>query len=252
MEVDDVTGIGPFSTYPRTSVVEGNQVVRLIGSPYRFRDYRANLEVVFQNKVQTSEYRAVGHPIACAVTETLVDHAARKLALDPFQIRCRNIITQDLYPYTSPTGYKFERLSHEACLDKMQALMDYPACEKSRQGCGKRASIAESESRVRRDYQSLARLLRRRWRAFSAQDGAIIKITPSGDVRCLILGEHGQGTETIIAQIVADQLGIDYEAVRVITGDTDVTPHGGATGRPEARESAERPRFRLACKAKPS
>ena len=69
MKVDDVTAIGAFSSYPRTSVVEGNQVVRLIGAPYRFRNYRANLSVVFQNKVQTSRYRAVGHPVACLVTE---------------------------------------------------------------------------------------------------------------------------------------------------------------------------------------
>ena len=230
MEVDDVTAIGPFSTYPRTSVVEGNQVVRLIGAPYRFRDYRANLEVVFQNKVQTSQYRAVGHPIACAVTETLVDQAARKLGLDPFEIRRRNIITQDMYPYTSPTGYKFERLSHEACLEKMQALMDY-------------ARLRDEQAALREKgiYRGIGIALfveiTNPSPAFygvggahvSAQDGAIIKLTPSGEVHCLIsVGEHGQGTETIIAQIVADQLGIDYEAVRVITGDTDVTPHGGA------------------------
>ena len=230
MEVDDVTAIGPFSTYPRTSVVEGNQVVRLIGAPYRFRDYRANLEVVFQNKVQTSQYRAVGHPIACAVTETLVDQAARKLGLDPFEIRRRNIITQDMYPYTSPTGYKFERLSHEACLEKMQALMDY-------------ARLRDEQAALREKgiYRGIGIAgfveITNPSPAFygvggahvSAQDGAIIKLTPAGEVHCLIsVGEHGQGTETIIAQIVADQLGIDYEAVRVITGDTDVTPHGGA------------------------
>ncbi len=62
MEVDDVTGIGPFSAYPRTSAVEGNQVVRLMGGPYAHRNYRASLKVVFQNKVMMSQYRAVGHP----------------------------------------------------------------------------------------------------------------------------------------------------------------------------------------------
>ena len=217
IEVDDVTAIGPFSTYPRTSVVEGNQVVRLIGAPYRFRDYRANLEVVFQNKVQTSQYRAVGHPIACAVTETLVNHAARKLGLDPFEIRRRNIITQDLYPYTSPTGYKFERLSHEACLDKMQALMAYPRLRKEQAALREKgvyrgigiALFAEITNPSPAFYGVGGAPV-------SAQDGAIIKLTPSGEVHCLIsVGEHGQGTETIIAQILADQLGIDYEAVRV-------------------------------------
>ncbi|KAB2912632.1 MAG: xanthine dehydrogenase family protein molybdopterin-binding subunit [Hyphomicrobiaceae bacterium] len=230
MEADDVTAIGPYSTYPRTSVVEGNQVVRLIGAPYRFRDYRADLNVVFQNKVQTSQYRAVGHPIACAVTETLVDRAARKLGIDPFEIRRRNIITQDMYPYTSPTGYTFERLSHEACLDKLHALMDYPRLRLEQEALRKQgihrgigiAMFVEITNPSPAFYGvGGARI--------SAQDGAIVKITPSGEVHCLIsVGEHGQGTETIVGQIVADGLGVDHGAVRVFTGDTDVTPHGGA------------------------
>jgi carbon-monoxide dehydrogenase large subunit len=230
MQVEDVTAIGAFSTYPRTSVVEGNQVIRLIGAPYTFRDYRADLSVVFQNKVQTSQYRAVGHPVACAVTESLVDRAARKIGIDPFEIRRRNIITQDMYPYTSPTGYRFERLSHEACLDKLHALMDYPGLVAEQQalrgkgihrGIGIAMFVEITNPSPTFYGVGGARI--------SAQDGAIVKITPSGEVQCLIsVGEHGQGTETIVAQIVAEQLGVDYDSVRVITGDTDTTPQGGA------------------------
>jgi carbon-monoxide dehydrogenase large subunit len=65
--------------FPRTSAIEGNQVVNLVGGPYKHKQYRANLNVVFQNKTPTCQYRGVGHPIACAVTEGLVDLAARKL-----------------------------------------------------------------------------------------------------------------------------------------------------------------------------
>jgi aerobic carbon-monoxide dehydrogenase large subunit len=230
MKVDDVTAIGAFSSFPRTSVVEGNQVVRLMGAPYRLRNYRGDLSVVFQNKVQTSQYRAVGHPIACAVTEALIDGIARRLGLDPFEIRRRNIVTQEMYPYTSPTGYKFERLSHEACLDNLHAMMDYPALRRQQQ-----------ELRARGIYRGIGIAMfveiTNPSPAFygvggariSSQDGAIVKITPSGEVQCLIsIGEHGQGTETIIGQIVAENLGVDRESVRVITGDTDVTPYGGA------------------------
>ena len=229
MKVDDVTAIGAFSSYPRTSVVEGNQVVRLIGAPYRFRDYRADLAVVFQNKVQTSQYRAVGHPIACAVTETLVDRAARKVGLDPFEMRRRNIITQDMYPYTSPTGYKFERLSHEICLERLHALMDYPRLRESQglrsqavyRGIGIAIFVEITNPSPAFYGVGGARI--------SAQDGAVVKITPSGEVQCLIsIGEHGQGTETIVGQIVAENLGVDFQSVHVITGDTDVTPQGGA------------------------
>ncbi len=67
------------------------------------------------------------------MTEGLVDDVARRVGLDPFEIRRRNIITQDMYPYTSPTGYKFERLSHEQCLDKLHDMMDYPQLVKEQQ-----------------------------------------------------------------------------------------------------------------------
>lgn len=231
MDVDDVTAIGPFSTYPRTSVVEGNQVIRLIGAPYTFRDYRAELAVVFQNKTQTSQYRAVGHPIACAVTERLVDMAAMRLGLDPFAIRRRNVIRDDMYPYTSPTGYKFERLSHEACLDKLHAMMGYErlrqeqAALRSRgvyRGIGIAAFVEITNPSPAFYGVGGARI--------SAQDGAIVMVTPSGEIRCLVsVTEQGQGTETVMGQIVAEGLGVDRDLVKVITGDTEVTPHGGAT-----------------------
>ena len=68
-EIDDLTGIGPYSMYPRTSAIEANQVVNLVGGPYTTKNYRARARVVFQNKNVMCQYRAVGHPIACSVTE---------------------------------------------------------------------------------------------------------------------------------------------------------------------------------------
>lgn len=231
MDVLDLTAIGAFSTYPRTSVVEGNQVIRLIGAPYRFKNYRATLEVIFQNKVQTSQYRAVGHPIACAVTERLVDIAATKIGLDPLAIRAQNVIADDAYPQTSPTGYRFEALSHQACLNRLREIMDYDALRAEQVELRKRglyrgigiATFVEITNPSPAFYGvGGARI--------SSQDGATVSLTPSGEVRCLIsVTEQGQGTEAIISQIVADQLGLAQEHVKVITGDTEVTPHGGAT-----------------------
>ncbi|CAN7706375.1 xanthine dehydrogenase family protein molybdopterin-binding subunit [Neorhizobium sp. LjRoot104] len=231
MDVDDITAIGPFSSYPRTSAVEGNQVIRLMGAPYDFSSYRANLSVVFQNKVQTSQYRAVGHPIACAVTECLVDAAARGLGLDPFEIRERNLIPDNSYPRISPTGYQFEKLSHQVCLARLKSIMNYDALRAEQadlrakgtlRGIGIALFVEITNPSPAFYGVGGARI--------SAQDGAILKLTPSGEVHCSIsVTEQGQGTETIIGQIVADQLGVDREKVRVMTGDTDTTPHGGAT-----------------------
>ena len=231
MDVEDVTGIGAFSTYPRTSVVEGNQVFRLIGAPYRLKTYRADLQVVFQNKVQTSQYRAVGHPIACAVTERMMDLAAGKAGLDVFDMRARNLIADDAYPWETPTGYRFEALSHEACLAKLRSMMDYDGLRAEQQSLRRRgihrgigiAAFVEISNPSPAFYGvGGARI--------SSQDGVILSIMPSGDVRCLIsVTEQGQGTEAVIGQVVAEHVGVERERVRVITGDTEVTPHGGAT-----------------------
>jgi len=231
MDVEDVTGIGAFSAYPRTSVVEGNQVYRLMGAPYTFRNYRADLQVVFQNKVQMSQYRAVGHPVACTVTERLVDMIADKTAQDVFDIRSRNLIPDDAYPCTSPTGYQFEALSHHACLAKLKEMMDYD-----------RLRVEQAELRTKGIHRGIGIAtfveITNPGPAFygvggariSSQDGAMIKVTPSGDVHCSIsVTELGQGTETIIGQIVAEHLGVDSNRIKVMTGDTDTTPHGGAT-----------------------
>src|SRR5437588_2424072 len=122
-EIDDLTGIGPYSVYPRTSGIEANQVVNLVGGPYRCPNYRARARVVFQNKNVMCQYRAVGHPIATSVTENLVEMAAARIGIDPLEIRRRNLFPDDGYPCTTAAGLKFEQLSHHACLDKLIGMM---------------------------------------------------------------------------------------------------------------------------------
>jgi carbon-monoxide dehydrogenase large subunit len=230
-EIDDLTGIGPYSMFPRTSAIEGNQVVNLVGGPYKHKQYRARLDVVFQNKTPTCQYRGVGHPIACAVTEGLVDLAARSIGMDPLEIRRRNVIPDDAYPATGASGIKLEVLSHEQCLEKIEALMDYPALLAEQKtlrergiyrGIGFAALIELTNPSAAFYGVGGARI--------SSQDGATMRLDPSGAVTLMSsVGEQGQGNEGIFRQIAADAVGVDLEKVRVVTGDTDVTPYGGGT-----------------------
>src|SRR5262249_59806822 len=101
---DDLTGIGPYSVYPRTSGIEANQIVNLTGGPYTCPNYRARARVVFQNKNVMCQYRAVGHPIATAVTEGLIELAAAKIRMHPPPIRRRNPNPDDPPPPPAPPG----------------------------------------------------------------------------------------------------------------------------------------------------
>jgi carbon-monoxide dehydrogenase large subunit len=231
LKLDDLTGIGPYSVYPRTSAVEGNQVARLTPGVYKLRDYAATVRVVLQNKTPMCQYRAVGHPVAFAVMEGLVDRVARELQLDPVDLRRRNMLTADMYPYTAATGYFFERLSHEASLDTLLTLSDYAAL------CAERDRL-----RARGVYRGLGLCmfieLTTPGPAFygvggariSSQDGCTVKLEPTGKVTCLTgVTEQGQGTDTMLAQVVASAVGVPLEDVRVLTGDTMVAPYGGGT-----------------------
>jgi carbon-monoxide dehydrogenase large subunit len=230
-EIDALTGIGPYSVYPRTSGIEANQIVNLTGGPYTCPNYRALARVVFQNKNVMCQYRAVGHPIATAVTEGLVELAALKIGMDPLEIRRRNLIRDDAYPAAGPSGIKFEQLSHHASLDKLVAMMDYKALRAEQEALRRQgicrgigfASFIEVTNPSAAFYGvGGARI--------SSQDGATVKLDATGAVTCHSgVTEQGQGAEAVMAQVVASAFGVPIERVRIVTGDTDNTPYGGGT-----------------------
>src|SRR5437899_2181907 len=230
-ELDDLTAIGPYSVYPRTSGIEGNQVVNLTGGPYRHQKYRAKMHVVFTNKNVTCQYRAVGHPIAVALTEGIIDLAAQKLGMDAAEFRRKNLIPDDAYPYTFPSGIKFEKLSHHKSLDLLLKITNYSQLrEEQRQlrskgiyrGIGLAAMIEVTNPSPAFYGVGGARI--------SAQDGATLRLEPTGmlTVMCSVT-EQGQGTEAVFAQVAASAVAVTLDKVRVITGDTAVTPYGGGT-----------------------
>ncbi len=230
-DIDDLTGIGPYSVYPRTSGIEANQIVNLVGAPYICPNYRARARVVFQNKNVMCQYRAVGHPIATAVTEGLLELAAAAIGMDPLEIRRRNLIPDDAHPSSGPSGIKFEALSHHESLAHLDAMMNYAGlrAEQKRlraqgihRGIGF-ASFVEVTNPSAAFYGIGGAKI-------SAQDGVTIKLDAQGAIICQTgVTEQGQGAEAVIAQVAATAFGVPIERVRVITGDTDHTPYGGGT-----------------------
>jgi len=230
-EIDDLTGIGPYSMYPRTSAIEANQIVNLVGGPYTTQNYRARTRVVFQNKNVMCQYRGVGHPVACSITEGLVDLAAMKIGMDPVEIRRRNLVPDDAYPCASPAGLKFELLSHHAAIGKLMTMMNYDALRAEQADLRKKnihrgigiASFIEITNPSAAFYGVGGAKI-------SSQDGVAVRMDASGTVFVQTsITEQGQGSESLTAQIVGSVLGAPMDRVRVILGDTDNTPYGGGT-----------------------
>jgi carbon-monoxide dehydrogenase large subunit len=226
-----VAAVGPYSAYPRSSVVEGGQVLRLLPGPYRLADYEATLRVVAQNKTITSQYRAVGHPIATAVTEGMIELVARDLGLDPAEIRRRNLLRADELPYTSATGNVYDSGSYHEALERLLVAADY-------------AGLRRQQAQARADGRAMgigiacfieltgpgAQFYGVGGAPISGQEGTTVRIEPSGAVTVLTgLTEQGQGTRTALAQIVADELAVPIESVTVLSGDTAMVPYGGGT-----------------------
>ena len=231
-DLDDLTAIGPYSVYPRTSGIEGNQVVNLTGGPYKHQQYRAKMHVVFTNKNVTCQYRAVGHPIAVALTEGIVDLAASKLGMDPAEFRRRNLIPDDAYPYTFPSGIKFEKLSHHQALDKLLALMDYKRL--ARRAGGAAQARRAPRHRARRDdrgHQPLARVLRRGRRAHlvAGRRDAALRADRHGDLH----GERHRAGPGHGSRVRADRRHRrrrhDRPGARHHRATPATTPYGGGT-----------------------
>ena len=228
---EDRLAIGPYSVYPRTSVVEGNQIVNITAQWYRHDAYHATMTNVFTNMGIYSNYRAVGHPVAVAITEGIVDAGARALNMDPVDFRRKNLLADDAFPCTTPSGMKFEGMSHHQCMDKLVGLMDLPRlrreqAELRKQGIWRGIGII-SMIEITNPSASFYGVGGAR---ISAQDGCNVRMEPSGSIVVMNgTGEQGQGTDTVFAQVAADAVGVHLSNVRVAGVDTDSTPYGGGT-----------------------
>jgi carbon-monoxide dehydrogenase large subunit len=232
LDIDILAGVGAYSQYPRTSVFEANQILNITGGPYAHQHYRARAKVVYLNKVPTSQYRAVGHPIGNTVGESLVDRAAEATGLDPLEIRRRNVMADDSYPRMSAAGIEMQDLSHQACLETLAERMGYAALRDEQasfrqkgiqRGIGIAAFIKGTAPGPHGYYGAGGAPI-------SSQDACTIKLEPSGGVICAVgVTDQGQGVDTVMSQIAAAALGIPINTIRVIEGDTDATPYGGGT-----------------------
>jgi carbon-monoxide dehydrogenase large subunit len=223
--------VGPYSAFPRSSVVEGGQVLRLLPGPYRVRHYDATLAVLAQNKVVTSQYRAVGHPIAAAVTESMVDVVARDLGLDPAEVRRRNLVRPEELPYTTATGNVYDSGSYRAALERLLEAAGYGRLRQEQaaaRAAGRHLGIGLA------CFVELtgpgAQFYGVGGAPISGQEGATVRLEPSGAITALVgVTDQGQGTPLALAQIIADELGVEVDDVAVRSGDTAMGPYGGGT-----------------------
>jgi carbon-monoxide dehydrogenase large subunit len=187
---------------------------------------------VFTNTTPVDAYRGAGRPEATYLIERLMDLAAAELGLDPAEIRRRNFIPKERFPYTVPTGLTYDSGDYARTLDRALELADYVGWrERQRRGPrdGRRIGIGLS-TYVEICGMGPSPVVGSTGFQGGLWGSAIVRVHPTGKVNVFI-GEkpHGQGEETTFAQIVAEELQIPIEDVQVIYGDTATTPMGWGT-----------------------
>jgi len=194
---------------------------------YHFKNITADIVGVFTNCVPTDAYRGAGRPEATHGIERMVDILARELSMDPAEIRLKNFVPSDEFPYSTATGLQYDSGNYAAPLKEALAQVDY-------------AGLLQEQKRARADgrlmgigistYGEICAIGPSPATPAGGWESATVKIEPSGQVTVMTgASPHGQGEETTFAQIVADELGVDIDDVLVVHGDTSVVQYGIGT-----------------------
>ena len=197
---------------------------------YKFPSYHFTCTNVFTNKVPTDAYRGAGRPEATFAVERMMDELAAELSRDPLELRAKNWITHEEFPFDTVAGLTYDSGNYEAATALARELFDYDGLRRE-----------QAERRERRDPVQLgigvstftemcglapSRMLDAGYGA-GGWEHAAIRVLPTGKVEVVTgASAHGQGHETAFSQIVADQLGVPFEDVEVLHGDTQTSPRG--------------------------
>jgi aerobic carbon-monoxide dehydrogenase large subunit len=223
---------GAYSVYPWTSTMDTGMALGILPGPYRIRHYECEAYSVTTNKCPLGPYRGVSRPAACFSIERAMDEVARATGLDPFEVRRRNLVRPDEFPYQSVTGLVYdsgsfhealEEVCRQADLDGMRAEQERARAEGRLLGIGF-ACYTEQTAHTTNEF------IKRGVPIIFGYDTATVRMDPSGKVAVYVsTHSHGQGHETTYAQIVADQLGLGLGDVKVFFGDTASAPYGHGT-----------------------
>jgi aerobic carbon-monoxide dehydrogenase large subunit len=194
---------------------------------YRFKNISADIIGAFTNCVPTDAYRGAGRPEATHGIERMVDILAAELKMDPAEIRLKNFVGNDEFPFPTATGLMYDSGNYAAPLHQALEQVSYEALRKQQveaRAAGRLMGIGLST------YGEICAMGPSQALPAGGWESATVKVEPTGKVTVLTgCSPHGQGEETTFAQVAADELGCDIDDVMVIHGDTAIVQYGIGT-----------------------
>jgi aerobic carbon-monoxide dehydrogenase large subunit len=210
--------LADLGAYPRGAAIP-TLCGMLMNGVYDVKSVDLEIKGIYTNTMATGAYRGAGRPEAAYYLERIVDILADELGMDPVELRRKNFIPPDAFPYKTAAGPTYDSGEYEKPLAKALEVADY------------RGLRAEQERlRAQGRYMGIGVVTFTEICGFGPFDSASVRVEPGGQVTVTTgVSPHGQGTETSFAQIVADELGVSMDDVFVVHGDTARTPAGIGT-----------------------
>ena len=230
LRADVLANIGAYSCFPTTAGMEPLMAMAEMPGPYDVQQYECRARGALTNTCTMAAYRGVSRPVITFTLERLMDKAASTFALDPVDIRRKNLI--DKFPYTSAMGLVYDEATYKDTLEMAVKAIGVPAFrarQKAGRAKGKYLGIGFATFSERTGYGSPA-FAARGMEITPGWETVILTVDPSGFIEARIgSSPHGQGLRTTLAQIIADEIGVTPDLIKVVHGDTDRAPYGWGT-----------------------
>ncbi len=233
LRADITTNAGAYSTLPFGCTLETTGGARMIVGPYRITNYAYEARALATHTAPSGAYRGVAQPTCFMAIEGMMDRIARHLGLDPAAVRLANMVPTADLPWVNAVGVRYETGSYVESLQRAMQMIGYQDFRKGQpvdrlvegkyRGIGI-ASFTEVSGTGAPGWRArgLARL--------PGFDSGIVRVEPTGKVTAYVSHANGgQGHYTTFAQVVADALGVEFDDVTIIEGDTAATPYGTNT-----------------------
>jgi aerobic carbon-monoxide dehydrogenase large subunit len=227
-----VSDSGAHHVYPLTAALEPLGSASILPGPYRAEAYAYEVVAVQTHKPPLGAYRGVGMTMGAFAMERLLDRLAERLGVDPAEIRRRNFIPRDAYPFATASGMTYDSGDFPEALAQALSLAGYEALRREQAAARAAGRLVGIGIACYTEYTGMGSdvFRRRGMDDVSGVEAATVTMDPDGSVRCATsFPAQGQGHATTIAQVVADRLGVALERVRVVPTDTSVGPLGSGT-----------------------
>jgi carbon-monoxide dehydrogenase large subunit len=232
VECEATVDAGAYSIYPFSACLEAAQVASILPGPYLMDAFRCIAWSSATNKPGIVPYRGVARAGVCYAIESILDDVAHAAKLEPFEVRLRNLVPPERMPFDNITNKHFDSGDYPQCLRRAVAAIDLSAIRQRQRDDGDNPTRIGVEVSIFCEQAAHGTSVYHGWGIpmVPGYEQAVARLTPDGGLEIRVgIQSHGQGLETTLAQVAHEVLGIEIDRIRVLHGDTGMTPYSTGT-----------------------